>query len=385
VCIHKATVWLSALLVLCIATASPAAPTPREILGSELLVKDYLDKLDVPPGQIQQLQDEVLARAFPDYLFFVVVYSPAAAADLPEPLKLANVFAVAPTGQVSLLNGPDAIVEFFKAAFNPGKTVPRCKEAVRVTLLLLKARYPEYQFTLPEEEIQITADPTTGKLGVGKLVVKEGGTGSVQVTLTLSRQCDPLKLVETITLRRAKAGNVTPTLVQITAAEKLVKAQLEKALVSVDPVKYIDDPVLLTAFPGQLFFLAPLVDPDGGAAKKDTLNVMVVGPAGKPQPLFGTGGQFGPLFRTLFGPATSDPRLTEGIKLWSRLVEVTHPTIKFDPAGAPEITTDPSGNKTILSKTTGVGAAGKKWVLTVRLMFGKRGRLIAWWWGIKAV
>ena len=62
--------------------------------------------------------------------------------------------------------------------------------------------------------------------------------------------------METITLRPARVAFVTPTAVQITAAEKLVKAQLVAVNVAVDPVKYVNDPVLVKAFPGQ-FSLSP--------------------------------------------------------------------------------------------------------------------------------
>src|SRR5262249_16852584 len=158
--------------------------------------------------------------------------------------------AVAPSGQVSLLNDPDALVALFKVAFNPTTTEPRCQVAVRVTLLLLQARYPDYQFTLPVEEIKITPDGTRGKLGVGKLQVREGGSGTVEVALTLTPKCDPLKVVETIRLVPGKVGLVVPTAVQITAAEKLVKTQLTEVKLSVDSVRYIDDPALVAAFPG---------------------------------------------------------------------------------------------------------------------------------------
>ena len=177
-CLHKTFVWLSVLTVWCVATvAGPslqASPTPREILGSELLVKEYLDNLDVPAGQTQPLQENLLLQAFPNYLFFVVAYPPAAAPSLPDPLKAVNVFAVAPSGKVLLLNGPEEIVALFKAAYDPGLAVHCCHVPVRIALLLLKARYPGYQFSLPEEEIRITTDPVAGKVGVGKLVVTEG-------------------------------------------------------------------------------------------------------------------------------------------------------------------------------------------------------------------
>jgi hypothetical protein len=381
---HKTTVVLGLLLVLGFATTSPAAPLAREILGSELLVKEYLDKLEVPVGQIWLLEEEVLIRAFPDYLFFGVSYPAESATHLPAPLKQVNVFAVAPTGKVILLVDPVAIVEFFQFAFNPGKDIPRCKEAVRATLLLLKARYPDQQFRLLDEEIKIANDPNKGRLGVGKLVVMEGGTGTIEVALTLNQRCDPLKLVETITVTPAQRQVVAVTAAQIAAAEKVVKEQVVALKLSVDPVKYVDDPTLIAAFPGWMFFLAPSADPKIGA-KVESLNMMVVGPNGKPVSLLGSGNQFGVWFNSAFGPAASDPRITEGIKLWSRVLQVTHPTLQFDPPGAPEITTDEGGHQTIFTKTTAVAPGGRRWLLTVRFMYGKHGRLVAWWWGLRAV
>ena len=48
------------------AGAVAAAPTVREVRGSGLLVREYLDKLKAPAGQIKPLHEKQLARAFPD-------------------------------------------------------------------------------------------------------------------------------------------------------------------------------------------------------------------------------------------------------------------------------------------------------------------------------
>src|SRR5208283_5315301 len=93
--------------------------------------------------------------------------------------------------------------ELFKAAFDPPTGEARCKDAVRVTLLWERARHPEYTFTLPDEEIKITADGKGGKLGVGKLVVKEGGSGAIEVTLTLDMKCNLLHVAQAVTLKPA--------------------------------------------------------------------------------------------------------------------------------------------------------------------------------------
>jgi hypothetical protein len=315
---HKASIWLGALLVMGLAPAAQAVlragPTPREILGSELLVKDYLEHLEVPAGRIHLLQEDLLAQAFPDYLFYV-------------------------------------------------------------------AAYP-----LPAEEIKITNDGNRARQGVGKLVVREGGSGTVEVALTLTPKCDPVKLVETVRLVPGKLGVVVPTAVQVVAAEKLVKAQLVEANLSVDPVRYIDDPVVVAAFPGRLLFVVPAAaDPSVTEVDPGNLNVMVVAPTGKPQLLFGKSGQVGAIFNSVFGPAASDPRMREAIQVWARLQQVIHPGMKFGPIGAPQITTDEAGVKTVLSTTPVVGAGGKKWIFSLRLVFGKRGRLIAWFHGLKPV
>ncbi len=384
--LHRSMLCLTLLLLLGSAATSPAAPLAREILGSELLVKEYLDKLDVPSGRIRLVEDEPLSRDFPDYLFYVAAYPPESAAQLPAPLKAVNLFAVDPTGRVILLNDPDAIIGLFKIAFRPAQDIARCKEAVRATLLLFKARYPDYQFTLLEDEIKISNDSDRGKLGVGKLVAAESA-GFIEVSLALTQGCDPVKLVETIKLQPVARRLVLPTTREIVAAERVVKEYLVTLHLSADPVRYIDDPVLVAAFPGRLFFLGPQVDPKTIGLKEQlqVREVLVVAPGGKPQTLFGPGSQPIAWFNSLFGPATSDPRLKEGIQLWSRLYQISHPTLQFGPPGDPEISTDEAGNRIIFSKTTAIGPSGRKWLFTVRLMFGKRGRLVAWWWGLRPV
>jgi hypothetical protein len=382
--VNKFLIGSSALLMLAAITApAAAAPTTREILGSELLVKEYLEKLDMPAGRIRPLADALLTRTFPDYLFFVAVYPQAAAADLPEPLKAVNVFAVAPDGHVKLLARSEDFVELFKVGFSPERGEERCKTAVRVSLLLLKARHPEYVFAWPVEEITLKSDSDRGKVAVGRVVAKEGGSGAIEVTLTLNRNCDPLKLVEVVTLKRGQVEVVAPTTTEIADAEKVVKGYLGDVKVTVESVKYLDDPILLKTFRGSLFFVAQVIDPSASDPESKKREVVIVGPEGKAYHLFGKEGQFGTWFNATFGPATEERRLKEGLGVAVRLLEASNSTLKFDPADEPRITNEDDGQRVITSRALATGAAGKKWVLTIRLRFGKRGKLIAWHWGLK--
>jgi hypothetical protein len=374
----------TSVLVCCAALAllgaaggpADAEPTAREVRGSELLVKEYLERLEVPEGRIRRLRDGLLARAFPDELFFAVTYPPAAA--LPAPLKPANVFVVRPDGRVVLLADPEAVIEVFKAGFR-AERAGRCRVAVHAALVLLRAGHPGYRFTPPAKEISVT-DEGDGKLGVGRLVALEGGTGAIKVTLTLDKDCNPLRLVREVSLvptRRAVA--VAASAGAVTAARKVVDAYVVEQKLTVAAVQYLEDPALVRVVPGYLFFATPLPGATAADPANVTRNVVVVGADGKLEVLFGKTGRFGAWFNATFGPATADPRLKEGLALAVRLIQASRPGLTFGTAAPAKITTDDAGHKTVVTTVPATGPRGGKWVLTVRLMFGRKGRLVAYW------
>jgi hypothetical protein len=379
----KAATGLMALLVLAgTGVRGSAAPVPREVLGGELIVKDALEKMDAPPGQTRYLADAELARAFPRDLFYVVAYPPAAAAGLPEPLKATNLFAVDPDGRATLLAGDKELAALFKASFVPPREAERSTAAVRAALLLLRARYTGYTFALPEADIRVTNDPRGGRQAVGNLVVKEGGRGAVLVTLTLDPAGDVVRVVEKARLEPADPTVVKVTAGAIAAAEKLVRVHLTGANITVESVKYVEDPVLVEAFPGHLFFRAPAADPARQeAGRGEVLKVFVVGPDGTVQELFAAAGSFGRLFTTMFGPVTDDRRLEAALRVVERLLEATHPADHFGTPEPPRITSEEGGVKVITTRVPETGPAGRSGYLQIRLTFGKVGRLIAWAWG----
>ncbi len=373
---NKSIVWLSGLVLSGILAApAAAAPTVREIAGSKLLVQEYLlDTLDAPSGSVEPYQDSLLTTSFPDYLFFVALYPRAAAVDLPEPLKVANLFAVDSRGRVQLLSTTEEIAQFFRVGFNPTK---KEVDAVRVAVLLLRARYSDYTIDLPQKDLKITLKGKE-RLGTAKLVVKEGGSGSVSVTVTLDSRGVPVNITERVALKPAVVAFAPPTKVEIAAAEKIVRSYLTEKELPLDPVQYIDDPRLVREFPGQKLFLGPVKGKD----TKNRLNVLVVGPKGTPQGLFSNPGPLIPLLNAQ-GPVTTDGRRREMMDLFVKLDRMQHPGFTFKET-VMEVTTD-EGNTSLFSKTAAVGPGGRAWLLEVRINIGKRGRVYYWWASFRAV
>ena len=382
----KAVAGLAAFLTLAATAApGPAAPTPREIRGGELIVREALDNLDAPAGRVRYLPGDDLARAFPDYLFYVVQY-PAAVANLPKPLKPANVFVVDPDGRATLLAGDAELVKLFETAYYPPRGTVRCKFAVRAALLLLEAEHPGYAFTLPEEEIRVTNDADGGKQAVGRLVLKDGGPGSVEVTLTLNPCCEVLRVAEVIHLKALDPGVAAVTTTDVTAAEKRVRVYLEREKRPVVGVKVIEDPVLTETVPGYRFFVAPPADPARIDPKVgEVRSVFVVGPDGDPQELFAGAPGGARLFANLFGPVTDDPGIHKALRVTTRLLEATHPGFEFGTPGNPQITTEEGGIRQVTTTIPETGPRGRRGVLRIRLTFGRRGKLIAWHWGFHPV
>jgi hypothetical protein len=383
----KTVAWLAAFLTLAAtATWVRAAPTPREILGGELIVREALDKLDAPPGRVRYVSGDDLARAFPDYLFYVAQYPAASVADLPKPLKLANVFAVDPDGRATLLAGRTELVELFKTAYYPPRGTVRCKFAVRAALLLLEAEHPGYVFTLPEDEIKLTNDADGGKQAVGRLVLKDGGPGSIEVTLTLNPCCEVLGVTEVVRLKEVDPGVAAVTTTEVTVAEKRVRVFLEREKRSVEGIKIIEDPVVTEVLPGYRFFVAAPADPDKVDPKVgEVRNILVVGPDGDPQELFG--GTLGTtrLLASLFGPVTGDPGIQKALRVTTRLLEAARPGFKFGPPAAPQITTEEGGLRQVTTTIPETGPRGRKGILRIRLTFGRRGRLVAFTYGFHPV
>jgi hypothetical protein len=375
--------WLIGAALLGLAgTAAPAAtPTPREVLGGELIVKDTLDKQELPVGRITYVAMEPLAREFPDYLFYVVQYPPAAAAGLPAPLKPRNLFAVAPDGRATLLADPRDWVRLFSLAFRPAAGAERDRVAVRAALLLLQAEHPEYTFTFPEDEVRVTTDPDGVRRVVGRVVARDD-RGTIRVTVKLDPRGGFRDIEEVVDLKTAPAPVVVAD-AEVAAALRAVRAQLVESKRPVEGVEYVSDPLVREAVPGYLFFVAPRGDRDDPKAGT-TRTVIVVGRDGKPVELFVEPGSFIRWFNSVYGPATDDARLRGALRLVLRVLVARYPDVRFGTPEEPRLTTEDGDQRVVLGRIPETGPAGRKGILEISLRFGKRGNLVAWYYRFKS-
>jgi hypothetical protein len=368
---------MAAVVLAGTATLGRAAPTPREILGGELIVKDTLDRMEVPVGRIQNVHDDELARAFPNYLFYTVIYPRASAAGLPEPLKAVNLFAVAPDGRAKLVSGSREWAELFKAGFVPGRGVDRARLAARAVLLLVQAEYPEYRFTVSDDDIRVTRDPRGRERVVGKLVPRDGG-GAIDVVLTLGPDADVGQVVLTERLRQADPAVVTVRAPEVAVAERVVRARLVEVKRTGEEVRYVEDAYLKRLYPGYRFFLVPPGDPDRrDAGAVETLGLMVVGPDGKAVDLFARG-DFYRWLAAVLGPVTDDAHARSAMELVEHLLMLNHPKLEYGTPEEPRITIEEDGVRLITARVPYSRPNGNKAYLSIRLRFGKAGRLVAW-------
>ena len=155
-------------------------PSPARAANPQRLVRAYLHDLGATDYMMESISEPYLTAAFPGSAFVAVWFRqwPVLAAMPPADLALSNVFVVE-DGRVSYLTGPDALEEFFEDRLLPVQRPREAKDAVRAWLRL-SAEFSQdgyYQFSRPDAQ-------STAELAFGEILVVQGGTGHVRVSLT---------------------------------------------------------------------------------------------------------------------------------------------------------------------------------------------------------
>jgi hypothetical protein len=160
-------------------------PMTKEIEKAQKQIKEELTKLKGAEGQVRQVEADVLGHVFPDYLFFSVLYRQFPVAHLPpSPLKGSNLFAIPKgEGKPRLLTDAKELETFFRATLKPVKGADQAKDAARAWLHLSPTFLQDgyYKFSLVDESIRVTEQKVGMKVS-GKVVVMEGGSGTIDLT-----------------------------------------------------------------------------------------------------------------------------------------------------------------------------------------------------------
>lgn len=198
----NARIFPLAAIALFFAAVAPAEEIP------ESLAKKLAEFKGAERGQVIQIAEEPVTRAFPGPLFYALRFPKYPVARRPpEPLESNNLFVVKPDGSVEYLRDASTLESFFRSTLAAVKTESQAKDAAKAWLRLAQEFYQDgfFQFSVPEDSVKVMLTEGGGLQATGKAGVKQrgGDTGEIVVSLTF----DPIgKLVKVSQSGRVRAG-----------------------------------------------------------------------------------------------------------------------------------------------------------------------------------
>lgn len=350
-----------------------APPSEREIKGTELIVQAELDDLNAPEGEVAYQPNETLAQAFPGYMFVLARFNAVDPADIPEPLKTRNLYAVAPDGEAKLLATPEDVMDLFKTAAKPVKTPEDAKKAAQAALALEQAKYPEQPFSTPPESLQAKPDGKGGfeASGTSQPQAQEGmpsGKGPISVNLGFGPMGRPGKVVTNNNYqpppRRTRPVTPADIAADQPAAQKAAGG----------PVTNINSPTVNKAFPGTTFYRSSNKSTkEQGNTKGNP--IVAVGPDGKANVINDSMG-LGRYVRQQYGKVTTKEQAREVMKAFLTLVTGKFPDYNFDPVEDSDIKVTSTANGGLEVVGTVYVKGNKQKYFQADWTFGRRGNFV---------
>jgi hypothetical protein len=178
-------------------------PTAEDVAKAEKAVKEQLENYKAAHGQVKQVKDEAVAKAFPSYTFFAVLYRQFPVGRVvPKPLKPANLFAVGRDFKPKLLNDVKELENFFRTTAVMAKEVQQAKAITHAWLTLSPELRQDgfYQFKVMDDSTKVAKDGS-GMSASGKVVVMRGGNGAIDATLRFDSDGKLVKVDEKAKIR----------------------------------------------------------------------------------------------------------------------------------------------------------------------------------------
>jgi len=182
--------WAGALLLAGGAAGDTTKrPTADDVAKAEKAVRQELEKVKGGHGQFTRVEDDAVAKTFPGYVFFTVLFRQYPVAPVvPEGLKPSNVFAVGPDGKPQLINDQKAMEKFFTEHARVKDTFEEGRAAVRAWLRLSPELLQDgfYSFVIEDKSVTARIPMQGDSSAEGKAVVMRGGNGAVAVKMTFN-------------------------------------------------------------------------------------------------------------------------------------------------------------------------------------------------------
>jgi hypothetical protein len=223
------------LAVTPLAVGDDAEPKKKKLSKDDIekaqkAVSAYLDKIkggDSKPGQVE---DKAVESALPGFAFFAVRYRQyPIAIQPPKGLSSSNVFAVGADSKPKAITTVKELEKFFKDNVR-GESDAKAKDAVRAWLRLSQELHQDgfYKFKLEDDSTKVEGKDT--KTGKGKVVVMEGGNGTIEVTLKFGNDGKMSSAEESGKLRPGARPRCQAT--KLLDKDPIVRGMAEDALLS---------------------------------------------------------------------------------------------------------------------------------------------------------
>jgi hypothetical protein len=158
-----------------------------EVKKAQKSVQGELTRLRGETAKVEHVDAEVLRQVFPKHLFFSVLFRRYPVAQLPpDSLKSSNIYVVPNTGgKLRLATDSKELETFFRDNLAAVQDLPTAKQVMRAWLELTPMFLQDGYYKFAIEDHSTKALPVKGGIkAIGKVIVKAGGSGELDVTMT---------------------------------------------------------------------------------------------------------------------------------------------------------------------------------------------------------
>ena len=214
--------------------------TDKELVAAKKAVDAHLVKIKGTAGTVEQVKDEPVARAVPNFAFYTVRYRQYPIARMtPKGLKASNVFAVDAKGKVQVLTTLAELQKFLKASLPAADSKAKLEDAARLAVRLGQEFHQDgfYRFKLEDDSTKAVP----GKSATAKVVVMQGGNGTYAVDLKFDAAGKLTSLEEKAAIRSGPRPICQAT--KLLDEDPIVRGMAEQALLGMGrgAKEYLDE------------------------------------------------------------------------------------------------------------------------------------------------
>lgn len=144
------------------------------------IVTAELKRLKLEDGKLQVISEKEVETVFPGYVFFSFVGEQEKSDRWAGTVR--RLIVVESDGRVVTLERPRDLADYVQSTYAPITTDEQASAAMRLFLILMRARFPEIAFEVTDKSVRVEKASESGRTVVGQMKARNGGRGHVSVT-----------------------------------------------------------------------------------------------------------------------------------------------------------------------------------------------------------